>query len=336
MKTGLVTIEVSVIVPTYGRSALLKELLVSLFDQSLDPRLYEIIVIDDGSPDDTPQILATLEASAPCRFVWKRNPINRGPIYSRNIAARMALGAVLAFTDSDCRVSRGWLEAGLAAFQTDPELAFASGPVLDKPEQPIRFFSLPNGTRNTENPVCPTWNVFYRKSVFWDHNGFDETAWFGNVKDRPIDCSDSDFALKLKSMGHRSRFVSEALVYHEVWSVSPLDWLKAFFRLFYVPALIKRHPELRPQVLWWGPFLARENLLFYVAVSGLVPALFGFYWSSVLALPFLYGMAGLTARRLTVPGIGRMALQMVFLGLRQTVICSSLVYGSLRMRTLVL
>ncbi|MEO7144353.1 MAG: glycosyltransferase family A protein, partial [Bryobacteraceae bacterium] len=329
-------VQVSVIVPAYSRSALLRELIESLWEQTLDPRFFEIIVVDDCSPDDTAEVLAGLAAKSPCRFRWQRNPVNKGPIYSRNIAARMAAADILAFTDSDCRVSPGWLEAGLAAFASDSSLAFVSGPVLDKPEQPIRFFSLPNGAKLGENPVYPTWNVFYNKEIFWANGGFDESAWFGNVKDRPIDCSDSDFALKLKDLKYPYRFAVDAIVYHEVWQVGPLDWLNAFSRMFYIPALMKRHPELRRQILWWGPFLAQENLLFYVAMAGLAAACSGFGWAALLVLPHLWQSLAITARDWSVVKLPKIAGQVVFLGLRQAVICGSLIYGSLRMRTLVL
>jgi glycosyltransferase involved in cell wall biosynthesis len=329
-------IKASVIVPAYQRSGLLRELIESLWKQTAAPSLFEIIVIDDCSPDDTSEVLAELQAKSPCRFRWQRNPVNKGPIYSRNIAARLAEGGILAFTDSDCRVGPQWLERGLKPFSEDPALAFVSGPVLDKPEQPVRFFSLPNGTKTAENPVYPTWNVFYNKEIFWRNGGFDETAWFGNVKDRPIDCSDSDFALKLKGLRYPYRFVPEAVVYHEVWSVRPVDWLKAFLRMFYVPALMKRHPELRSQILWWGPFLAKENLWFYLALAGVITAFAGYPWAALLVLPHLKTSLALTARDFSLARLPRMFVQVIFLGLRQAVICGSLIYGSLRMGTLVL
>lgn len=336
MTGGENRIRVSVIVPAYDRSALLRELIESLWKQTLRPDLFEIIVIDDCSPDNTAEVLAELETTSPCRFIWRRNPGNKGPIYSRNEAARIAAAEILAFTDSDCRVSPQWLAEGLAAFDAQPELAFVSGSVLDKPEQPIRFFSLPNGTNTRENPVYPTWNIFYNKAVFWENGGFDETAWFGNVKDRPIDCSDSDFALKLKDLGCPYRFVPNAIVYHEVWSVRPLDWLKAFLRMFYIPALMKRHPELRRQILWWGPFLAKENLLFYVALTGAAIACAGYPVAVLLAIPHVWTSVEATGRNFSVLRLPQIAGQVFFLGLRQAVICGSLIYGSLRMRTLVL
>jgi glycosyltransferase involved in cell wall biosynthesis len=325
----------SVIVPTYNRKALLKELIESLWGQTLDPECYEVIVIDDCSTDGTLELLESMREYSPCRMVCQRTPSNKGPINARNIAARMARADILAFTDSDCRVAPDWLEKGTAALNARSDLAFVSGSVLDKPEQPVRFFSLPNGTKPGENPVYPTWNIFYRERIFRELGGFDESAWFGNVNGRPIDCSDSDFALKIKQMGYPFRFARDVIVYHEVWQASPLEWLRAFFRLIYVPALIKRHPSLRKDIVWWGPFVSQDNLFFYLGLLGAVLGL----WSKVgflLLLPHFWKSITSARLRVSLGRIPKLAGQILFLSLRQAVICASLLYGSLRMRTLVL
>jgi hypothetical protein len=106
--------------------------------------------------------------------------------------------------------------------------------------------------------------------------------------------------------------------------------------MFYVPALMKRHPELRSQILWWGPFLAKENLWFYLALAGVITAFAGYPWAALLVLPHLKTSLALTARDFSLARLPRMFVQVIFLGLRQAVICGSLIYGSLRMGTLVL
>jgi len=314
---------------------MLNELILSLWDQTLDSSLYEIIVIDDCSTDGTAELLEQMTAKAPCRMIWRRLPANKGPICARNMAVRMARAEILAFTDSDCRVTRDWIAKGVAALRADTTLAFVSGCVLDKPEQPTRFFSLPNGTKPGENPVYPTWNIFYRKSILMELGGFDETAWFGNIGGRPIDCSDSDFALKVKNMGYPFRFAADLVVYHEVWQAKPLEWLKAFIRLIYVPALMKRHPSLRREILWWGTFLSKDNLFFYVAFAA---ALLGLWskWVWLLVLPHCWRSISFAGPKISIKRIPKVAAQIVFINLRQAVICGSLVYGSIRTRTLVL
>ncbi|MDW8349551.1 MAG: glycosyltransferase [Verrucomicrobiae bacterium] len=84
----------SVIIPTYNRATLLKQALDSVFNQSfLD---YEIIIVDDGSTDDTWQYLQSLKAK-----VTYYRQYNKGPAAARNLAAHHASGDYLAFLDSD-------------------------------------------------------------------------------------------------------------------------------------------------------------------------------------------------------------------------------------------
>ncbi|MGH9666091.1 MAG: glycosyltransferase, partial [Bryobacteraceae bacterium] len=129
---------VTVVVPTRNRAALLRELVESLWKQTLDPETYEIIVVDNQSSDGTAEMIREMQGNSPCRLTFHVMKENKGPIHSRNAAARMAQGEILAFTDSDCRVTPEWLERGLKPF-ANPEVAFVSGVVLDKPEQPVRF-----------------------------------------------------------------------------------------------------------------------------------------------------------------------------------------------------
>ncbi|RMH51769.1 MAG: glycosyltransferase [Zetaproteobacteria bacterium] len=85
---------VSVIVPVYNYGAYIARALESLFRQS--HRNLEIIVVDDGSTDDTPQILARYGD----RIRWVRQE-NRGAAAARNRGIGMARGEYIAFLDAD-------------------------------------------------------------------------------------------------------------------------------------------------------------------------------------------------------------------------------------------
>ena len=84
----------SVIVPTFNRAELLKTTVRSILAQSYDD--FELVVIDDGSRDDTLEYLGTLEAKAKIL-----RQTNLGPGSARNRGARIATGEYLAFLDSD-------------------------------------------------------------------------------------------------------------------------------------------------------------------------------------------------------------------------------------------
>src|SRR5919198_5805523 len=99
----------SVIVPARNAAATIGRTLEALAAQDF-PQEYEVIVVDDGSTDDT---VAVAEA-APGPVTVRRQE-QRGPGEARNLGAQHARGEVLAFTDADCFPERGWLRAGVAA-----------------------------------------------------------------------------------------------------------------------------------------------------------------------------------------------------------------------------
>jgi len=92
-------VKVSVIIPTYNRWWILKKSLEALFNQSYPKDKYEIILIDDGSTDDTETMIESLSPS--CKFKYLRNEKRMGIPRTRNRGIRKARGEYIIFTDSD-------------------------------------------------------------------------------------------------------------------------------------------------------------------------------------------------------------------------------------------
>jgi len=89
---------ISVIIPTYNRERLLPRALRSVINQSTTPA--EVIVVDDGSSDNTRQVIKEIAAWADLELRYLRQS-NRGPAAARNLGIRAASGEYLAFLDSD-------------------------------------------------------------------------------------------------------------------------------------------------------------------------------------------------------------------------------------------
>jgi GT2 family glycosyltransferase len=106
---------VSVIIPAYNRKDELQELLAALAQQTLAPEQFEIIVVDDGSIDDTLFYLKSLVDSGRENLIFHYQK-NQGPGAARNRGMAMACGDVFAFTDTDCRPRTDWLEELLKPF----------------------------------------------------------------------------------------------------------------------------------------------------------------------------------------------------------------------------
>ena len=89
--------KVSVIIAVYNEEKHLKQCLESLAKQSL--KNFEIIVVDDGSVDQTWQVLSAIQSSKPKIQKFKQK--HQGPALARNYAARQAKGEILVFVDGD-------------------------------------------------------------------------------------------------------------------------------------------------------------------------------------------------------------------------------------------
>jgi glycosyltransferase involved in cell wall biosynthesis len=106
---------VSIIIPTYNYGRFLRDAIDSALAQTYPP--IEIIVVDDGSTDDTPQVLAEY---GECIRVIRQN--NRGVAAARNRGIAAANGDYLVFLDSDDILKPHSLELEIARFIADPAL----------------------------------------------------------------------------------------------------------------------------------------------------------------------------------------------------------------------
>jgi glycosyltransferase involved in cell wall biosynthesis len=97
----------SVVIPTHDRRRVLAEVLSALEAQEQAPP-FEVVVVDDGSSDDTPQLLASWNPARP--FLTLRQE-NRGPAAARNAGVAAAKGEWVAFLGDDTVPQSGWLAA---------------------------------------------------------------------------------------------------------------------------------------------------------------------------------------------------------------------------------
>lgn len=102
----------SVVIPTYNRLPILQKCLLALENQQFDPHIitdYEIIVVDDGSIDQTLPWIAQEKASLPHVKVFSQN--HKGAASARNLGVEKALGDWIIFIDSDLVVTPIFLQA---------------------------------------------------------------------------------------------------------------------------------------------------------------------------------------------------------------------------------
>lgn len=99
----------SVVVPTYNRRLILEKCLSALECQQLSEHNYEVVLVDDGSTDETIRWLQLHEAEFPhLRLLFQDH---QGPAAARNLGVEQAIGDTIVFIDSDLVVTEHFLQA---------------------------------------------------------------------------------------------------------------------------------------------------------------------------------------------------------------------------------
>lgn len=108
----------SVVIPTYNRKPILEKCLRALEQQAFDRQLiagYEVVVVDDGSTDETVPWLQAQAAQFPHVRLFLQD--HKGPAAARNLGVEQASGDTIIFIDSDLVVTPQFLQAHAAALQ---------------------------------------------------------------------------------------------------------------------------------------------------------------------------------------------------------------------------
>lgn len=214
----------SVIVPVRNAESTLRDLLDSLLNQTYKD--FEVIVVDDQSIDGT----ATVARSYDCRLIQLSE--RHGPAFCRNLAMRYARGAILAFTDSDCRVDDSWLSNIQRHFSRN-EADALMGRLILMPStilgDSISALGFPaGGTLGFDRiwKVDPagytdslsSCNCAVKREVFEGIGGFDETFPYPGGED-------SLFAYHLRRRNFKIRYCPDVRVHHRA-----RDSLRDFLR----------------------------------------------------------------------------------------------------------
>ncbi len=182
---------VSVIIPVRNDARRLAVCFRSLADSDYPADRVEVIVVDNGSTDDSAEVARAAGAKV---LVCPGQRVGA----LRNRGAEIAQGEILALVDSDHEVPAGWLSAGVQELVDDPELHMVGAPYLPPPDGTWvqRVWSL-HRLRNVargETVWLASGNLFLRKHDFDRIGGFDESL---------VAAEDVDLCVRLKEAGGR-------------------------------------------------------------------------------------------------------------------------------------
>jgi len=167
----------SIIVPCFNASQTLDDALRSVLGQRGVE--YEVIVVDDGSTDDTARTIMRYCADARFRYLMTKR---RGAGAARNAGARLAQGSILAFLDADDRLRPGALFEHFKAFNRESLLGLSFGRVriclndFDAPHETTRHCPHPDLAQLIGDfPLCTSSNMVIRREAFDAIGPFNET-----------------------------------------------------------------------------------------------------------------------------------------------------------------
>lgn len=160
---------ITVITPTYNRSVMVQTTITSVLNQTC--KNWELIVIDDGSTDDTEEAVKKFLSDPRITYIKKENT---GQPHSLNIAAKYAKGDFITFLDSDDEAYPNWLEIVSANINDNTGIAcvgavrkLLNGTMIqEEPKETLIF-----GKKMKLKFTCGS--LFIKRSVFFEVGGYD-------------------------------------------------------------------------------------------------------------------------------------------------------------------
>lgn len=216
---------ISVIVPVYNGSRFLHPCLDALF--ASDYELFEVIVVDDGSTDDSAEIAQSKGA-----IVMPSARRQSGPAAARNLAAEKVCGDILLFVDADVVVQQDTLSKVAARFEKHPEIAALFGSYDDAPAEKNFLSQYKNLQHHFVHQQASTeagtfWSGLgaMRRDVFLSMKGFDcETFQIPSIED-------IELGVRLRTAGHRILLAKEIQAKHlKKWTAKSLVMTDVFCR----------------------------------------------------------------------------------------------------------
>ncbi|MBK5187292.1 MAG: glycosyltransferase family 2 protein [Gemmatimonadaceae bacterium] len=219
---------------------------------------WELVMVDNGSTDDTPARLQAFAAAAPTPVTIASEP-RAGLGRARNAGVRHARGAIFAFTDDDCYPAEDYPDRVLEAF-AETSLGFIGGRILlyDDRDHPITIRVDTDPIAIPPRSVVPTGlvqgaNMAFRREVLERIGGFDNALGPGT----PFCNDDVDAVARASAAGFAGSYVPEPVVYHHHRRSEPAE-IKALWRTYdrgrgayYAKCMLDLPTRARVARYWW-------------------------------------------------------------------------------------
>ncbi|MEZ4846835.1 MAG: glycosyltransferase [Bdellovibrionota bacterium] len=220
------SIQTTVVIPTYQRIDLLQLTLDSLAKQTIDPSTFEVIAIDDASPNGEHKQQVITSQTYPFQFKYMIQT-KGGPAKARNLGVQHASGSIIIFMDDDAVADPEWIERMIKSLERSSHAGV--GGITKNYKIETLSEKLLNHVGHLISPVDPntgeiiflvTVNAAFYKKDLHDVGGFDENFKLPSGEDM-------DLGFRIRKAG-KTLGLSEGLVYHH-----QRDSLRSMFRNWY-------------------------------------------------------------------------------------------------------
>lgn len=215
---------VSVVIPTYNRSALVRQTVDSFLSQTYPADRWELILVDNASTDDTTQVIQ--EVAGREAHVKALSEPRRGAHHARNSGALAARGDVLYFTDDDMLAEPDLLETIVSGFVEGSNVGSVTGRVLPRwdTEPPLwvlehcrnALLSLldlgPNLQVSDDDPGVYSCHQAVLRDAFISAGGFNPDTNAGEFTGD----NETGLNLKIKALGYRFAYVGASVTHHMI------------------------------------------------------------------------------------------------------------------------
>ncbi len=236
--------KISVVMGCYNQLAVLQRVLSAYEHQALDPRLFEVLVVDSSSTDGSADWATQYHPNFQLRYIVQPN---RGKAAARNVGVAQSRGQWIIITDADMIPDAQFIAAHLKAHQDATQPTCFEGlawnlPSLDWPPKPETL--MPQVGRHPKDGARLGWyyfltgNLSFPKALFELFLGFDETftgyGW-----------EDLELGYRLEQAKIPIRYLHSAVNYHYHVIAPDADIVRGEDKGKSAKIMLAKHPELK-------------------------------------------------------------------------------------------
>ncbi len=236
--------KVSVIIPNYNRADVIGLTLERLCQQTIAVDQFEVIVVDDGSQDQSSKIIASFQVRLNLQYVYQQN---KGVAAARNLGVSQAKGYIIIFLDCDEMPETNFLEQHWKAHQANPH-CLVNGqirtwpnpqrPWYDQVIDPDSVMSYGNLSGSIPFYLAIGGNLSIQRDSFLDLGGFDEEF-------PGAGCEETEFVYRATQAGYSFLYCQAAITYHNHPRSLNQRINQQRTHMRSLALLIQKHPELQ-------------------------------------------------------------------------------------------